>query len=255
MPRNRLDPKTTLRMRYSWFISQNIGSRSEQQDSAEVMTSSDGNFLLAVLADGAGGHRGGRIASKQVIEVARKLFEQHNGRFPEPQEQLRQICCEAHVAINRLSDNPRSAPRSTIAALYIAETAASWIHVGDSRIYRSSTNRIAERSKDHTMAQILFEQGEIMDEEIGRHPDRIKLLRALGGEEMSKPSLGTASVCAGDTFLLCSDGCWETSHARKIEEFFGQAVSQGLLDWLVKDAVSSNGSSSDNVSACAVEFS
>jgi len=240
-------------MRYSWFISQDIGSRSEQQDSSEVMTSNDGNFLLAVLADGAGGHRGGRDASKQVIEVARKLFEERKGQFPEPQEQLRQMCHEAHLAINRLSDNPRSAPRSTIAALYIAGTAACWIHVGDSRIYRSSANRILERTKDHTMAQILFEQGEIRDEEISGHPDRIKLLRALGGEEMCKPSLGKTSVRAGDAFLLCSDGCWETSHPSKIEEFFGQAISQRRIEWLVKQAVSSNGQGGDNVSACAVE--
>ncbi len=105
------------------------------------------------------------------------------------------------------------------------------------------------------MAQILFEQGEIKDEEIGHHPDRIKLLRALGGEEMCKPFLSTSSVRAGDAFLLCSDGCWETSHPHKIEEFFGQAVSQRRLDWLVKEAVSSNGPGSDNVSACVVEVS
>lgn len=105
------------------------------------------------------------------------------------------------------------------------------------------------------MAQILFEQGEIRDEEIGRHPDRIKLLRALGGEEMCKPSLGTASVRAGDAFLLCSDGCWETSHPIKIEELFGQSVSQRRLDYLVKEAVSANGPGSDNVSACVVEVS
>jgi len=255
MPRNRLDPKTPSRMRYSWFISQDIGGRSEQQDSIEVMTASDGKFLLAVLADGAGGHRGGRDASKQVIEVARKLFQERGGHFPEPLEQLRQICREAHVAINRLSDAPKSAPRSTIAALYIAGPAASWIHVGDSRIYHSSGNRVVERSKDHTMAQILFEQGEIRDEEIGRHPDRIKLLRALGGEEICKPSLGMASVRTGDAFLLCSDGCWETSHPRKIEEFFGQSVSQRRIESLVKEAVSLNGPGSDNVSACVVEVS
>jgi len=241
-------------MRSNWFISQATGGRSEQQDSAVVITDGGGTgSLLAVLADGAGGHRGGQAASKTVISEARKIYRQNGGCLPAPQEQLRQLCQQAHDAINRLAPTPRTAPRSTIVALYVNNTEATWIHVGDSRIYRATDNHLVERSKDHTMAQLLLDQGEITDEEVGSHPDRIKLLRALGGEEMCKPSIGTTPVRAGDTFLLCSDGCWEAYHHANIDSFFRQALSQRRVDQLVQEAVLLNGPNSDNVTACAVE--
>ncbi len=238
-----------------WFISQATGGRTEQQDSVAVLEGKNHGTALAILADGAGGHRGGRLASQKVLETGRRLFERAGLKLPDPVAQLTTLCREAHNEINQLSETAKSAPRSTVVALYVEVGTAWWVNVGDSRLYRVREGRVLERTKDHTMAQILFEQGEISDEEIGRHPDRIKLLRALGGEEMCKPSLGTASVRAGDAFLLCSDGCWETSHPSNIEELFGQSVSQRGLDHLVKEAVSSNGPGSDNVSACVVEVS
>lgn len=234
------------------FVSQAVGNRKEQQDSVAVFSGKEDSRSLAVLADGAGGHQGGREASRRVVDIARAIWERSGRRLANPPHEFEALCREAHSAINRLGDSPKAAPRSTLVALYVEGCAAWWANIGDSRLYRVVGGSVAERSKDHTMAQILCDQGEIKDEDISCHPDRVQLLKALGGEEMYKPSLGKAPVSEGDGFLLCSDGFWESTTREQIGNFFKRGASQASLDALVSNAVAANGAKSDNVSVCAV---
>ena len=234
------------------LTSQAVGGRKEQQDAVAVFWGGGARTMLAVLADGAGGHRGGAEASRCVVAVARKLWEKGGRKFANPVDEFHNLCREAHAAINHLGESPKNAPRSTIVAIYIEGRAAWWANIGDSRLYRVLGGSVVERSKDHTMAQILCDQGEIKDEDISCHPDRVQLLKALGGDEMCKPSLGKAPVSEGDGFLLCSDGFWESTTREQIGSFFKRGASQASLDALVGNAVAANGAKSDNVSVCAV---
>lgn len=235
-----------------WFGSQSIGGRKEQQDASLVLIGANAQSLLAVVADGAGGHAGGREAAIQVTEVARRLFHRAGGILGAPHDELTALCRESHDAINGLGANPKSAPRSTVVALYVHGDQAWWAHVGDSRIYRFRKGSLAERSRDHTMAQILLEQGEISDEQVGSHPDRIKLLKALGGEDQPKPSLGSCSIENGDKFLLCTDGFWEGLKTREIEKALNGSVTQRLLDRLVAKSARRSGPRGDNATACTI---
>ncbi len=239
-------------MSVQWFSSQLVGGRKEQQDSSVVLVGSNSESVLAVVADGAGGHQGGREASEKVIEIARGIFHRSGGHLERPLVELEELCRQAHDAINALGSTPKSAPRSTVVALYLTMENAFWMHVGDSRLYRTHRGRIVERTKDHTMAQILLEQGEIQDREVGSHPDRVKLLKALGGEDRAKPSLGSASIGQDDRFLLCTDGFWEQLTSREIEKFMGGRLSSRALDKIVKKAAGRNGSRGDNVTACVL---
>lgn len=235
-----------------WLLSQSTGSREEQQDASVVLVGANSQNILAVVADGAGGHRGGREAAITVTEVSRKLFHEAGGAFGDPEAALAYLCLQSHEAINDLGPDPKTAPRSTVVALYLRDNRAWWAHVGDSRLYRVHKGRIVERTRDHTMAQILLEQGEIGEADVGKHPDRIKLLRALGGEDAPKPAFGNAAVSCGDSFLLCSDGLWENLKPRDIERTLAGRPSQRSLDKLVTKAVNRNGERGDNVTACAV---
>jgi len=235
-----------------WFSSQSIGGRNEQQDSCLVLIGGNAESTLAVVADGAGGHQGGRDASQKVVEVARRIFHSRGGKLDDPEAALEDLCRESHDAINALGPDPKHAPRSTVAALYLCPGKAAWVHVGDSRLYRLRDRRIAEKTRDHTMAQILLDQGEIKDSEVGAHPDRVKLLKALGGEDPVKPSLGSANLAEGDRFLLCSDGFWENLRLREIEKLMKGQLSQRALDLIVAKAAGRNGNRGDNVTACVI---
>jgi serine/threonine protein phosphatase PrpC len=241
-------------MSVQWFSSQLIGGRTEQQDASIVLIGSNSQSALAVVADGAGGHQGGREASQKVVEIARAVFHAAGGKLEKPEAALEELCSKSHDAINALGPDPKHAPRSTVVAVYLCSGKAHWVHVGDSRLYRLHNGRIIERTRDHTMAQILLEQGEIKDSEVGRHPDRVKLLKALGGEDAMKPSLGSAPLAAGDRFLLCSDGFWERLKLSEIEKCMRGRPSQKTLDRIVEKAAGRNGERGDNVTACLIGF-
>lgn len=241
-------------MSVQWLSSQLIGGRAEQQDASIVLIGGNSRSALAVLADGAGGHQGGREAAQKVVEVARTIFHSGGGKLEEPEVALTDLCRKSHDAINALGPDPKHAPRSTVVAVYLCSDKASWAQIGDSRLYRLHNDRIAERTRDHTMAQILLEQGEIKDGEIGTHPDRVKLLKALGGEDLVKPSLGTAVLSQGDRFLLCSDGFWERLRLREVERCMRGQPTQKALDRIVAKAAKRNGDGGDNVTACLIGF-
>ena len=213
---------------------------------------SRGDRLLAVVCDGAGGHRGGSRASKLAVQTACESFEKVEGKFEDPKSALLEICRTAHEEILKLGETPKLAPRSTIAALYLDGQKAHLVHMGDSRIYRLRSGKIIERTRDHTMVQILLEQGEVKEAEMGTHPDQGRLLRALGSDEELRPSYGSAELAENDAFLLCSDGFWERSRPGEIEKLFQAGPTPTRLDSIVGRAIERNGPKGDNVTAVAV---
>ena len=226
------------------------GPRDEQQDAAQFFE--QGGSLLALVCDGAGGHRGGSDASKVAVVTARGVFEKANGFFDDPKTTFEQICVEADQRIRNLGETPKFSPKSTIVMLYLNGKTAHWVHMGDSRLYRVRAGRIQERTRDHSMVQILFEQGEVSEDNMGTHPDQGRLLRALGGGEDCKISYGSAPLSNGDGFLLCSDGFWERTRSIEIEDFFKRKPTAGNLQSMVMEAVRRNGPKGDNATALAV---
>ena len=237
-------------MQFTTITSSEKGPREEQQDAAGVV--SRGERLLAVVCDGAGGHRGGSSASKLAVQTTCEAFEKSRGNFDDPKAALLEICRDAHEAILALGETPKLAPKSTIAALYLDGLKAHTVHVGDSRIYRLRTGKIIERTRDHTMVQILLEQGEVKESEMGAHPDQGRLLRALGSNEELRPTYGSAELAENESFLLCSDGFWERTPQEDMEKLFQGDPTQTRLDELVRRAIERNGPKGDNVTALAV---
>jgi len=71
----------TLTMRFKASVASEKGPREEQQDSAQFFE--QGGSLLALVCDGAGGHRGGSDASKVAVEILGTLgIQQKNGMEP-----------------------------------------------------------------------------------------------------------------------------------------------------------------------------
>lgn len=73
-------------------VAQHIGDRKEQQDRAAVFPHSrHKGMLMAVLADGMGGHSGGAMAAEQVVLKARENFETYAPSVEKPQDLLRSV--------------------------------------------------------------------------------------------------------------------------------------------------------------------
>lgn len=223
------------------------GDRPENQD-AMTTFSSKGCHLL-VVCDGLGGHEGGQVASLAFCAAVAR-----DTAWVTPAAGLEELGSAALRAARsvaaELSQNPATQDAQTTAALaLITPQAVHCAHVGDSRVIGLSPE-FSWRTRDHSVVQMLLDQGEIDESQMGTHPEQGKLLRSIGAGAEPRFTLKTRpSVAPGHAVLLCSDGLWEHT---QIEEYSTLAQSwrlQRALEKAVSRAVKRAHPKSDNVTA------
>lgn len=225
-----------------------IGGRPEQQDRVAVWHSGDGTSCFCVLADGMGGHANGARAAETVLEVARACWDRRNGALSDPRAFLESLCGEAHDRVNALGRENGTTPHSTCVVLYGNRDEVHWISVGDSRLYHFRDGRMVERTRDHSVVQMLAEMGRLPEAGMASHPEQNKVLHSIGGARRPEVRYGHARISRGDAFLLCSDGLWEQvgteEMARRIQRYSLAAAAEALA----RSAAKRGGHEGDNVS-------
>ncbi len=182
------------------------GNRKENEDSALCETVGT-EKIYAVLADGLGGHGGGRTASQLCLQSMSQCGK--SADFP-TQEQVRGWMEQANRSINERRDGPNRM-KTTAVFLCICGNQAIWAHIGDSRLYHYYNGQFVEVTQDHSITQIAVIQGEITRDEMPFHPDRSRLIRCMGSEDFEPSIHAPVTLSPGvHAFLLCSDGVWET---------------------------------------------
>lgn len=181
---------------------QHQGARPYQEDSWTLRTLPDGT-MLAVVADGMGGHAGGAVASKLVVETFVAAVEAGKG--------LAEALSAANDAVKAkaASSSDLTGMGSTLIAVRLKGDELKWISVGDSPLYQVFAGRIDRVNADHSLApqiDALVSRGVITAEEGAAHPGRHTLREAVMGEPMSLIDEGTRRLVDGTTLLLCSDG-------------------------------------------------
>lgn len=219
------------------------GGRHEQQDRWGLFQSHNRQGLLAVVADGMGGHRDGALGAQVVIDTARSfVLNPPPPLQSDPLAALDQLCQQMHEAINRQSETARS----TLVMVWLTSARAYWLNVGDSRLYHFRHGHRIMRTRDHSAVQLLMDLGEIEESQMAAHPAQNRLYRCLGGEGSPKSDRGDFAVQAGDLLALCSDGIWE--HITEIELWTvtqdrGPAAAARLL---AEEAARRGGTTADN---------
>ena len=189
--------------------------RANNEDNLLVDTIAPGLHFMAVI-DGVGGHAGGEIASQSAVDAFAELIR--DGKLktaddPAVRELLLEMAVQrAHISISRRAqDNPALLGMACAATALIATgDDFSFAQVGDTACYHWSPDTGAKQlSIDQTIAQQLYERGQIGEAELETHPDRHVLAQALGVEAIASPlqaAVTTAQWLSGDRLLLCSDG-------------------------------------------------
>ena len=97
---------------------------------------------------------------------------------------------------------------TTIVLLVVQEDKVYIGHVGDSRIYLMTDDRLYRLTADHSYVQKLIEKNIISDDEAETHPRKSELLQALGIRENVEPEVAQDHILLknGDKILMCSDG-------------------------------------------------
>ena len=200
-----------------------IGGREYNQDCVMV-SQKNGKFCIAV-ADGLGSYNGSEIASRLAVEY---LVEWFNANCDKDdlfvKSSVSSALLRAHNRIVEQKERDRSIMSSctTIAFVVSDGTTSVMAHIGDTRIYELKNGKILYRSKDHSLAQIAVERGEISPDEISTHRDQNKLLRVLGSDYFTDADVSTDffPLSCGDGFVVCTDGLWEFVTDKEIEETF-----------------------------------
>lgn len=202
----------------------NIGGRGCNEDSVSgTLWGEDG--LCLVVADGLGGHGGGDLASQAVC---RTVCSNWNGAAEE--ETLRTLFTMAHGNVRTLQ-TPQRAMKSTAVALAIRGKTAAWAHVGDTRLYHFHEGHLVFQTTDHSASQLAVMLDQITPDAIRFHPDRNRVLRALGQPGDIQVDTGSGVLDPGHhAFLLCSDGFWEYVLEAEMEADLN--YSETVEDWL-----------------------
>ena len=159
---------------------------------------------LWVVADGMGGHEGGRFASQAIVEALAAA------ELPDGFEAAADALSAAvHAANQRVYATARDAGRmmgSTVVALLLRgdEFAVFW--AGDSRAYLLRDDRLIQLTRDHSQVQDMLDRGLMSEADAADHPMRHVLTRAVGVQPTLEIDAIRDVVNKGDVFLLCSDG-------------------------------------------------
>lgn len=227
-------------IKYTAYGNSHIGKvRTENQDDYLL----DNENHVFVVADGMGGHPGGRLCAEEMIRfvvsspfVKTKCDELFLSRHHA--EDLAMLMGDAmrlkHCAMRfRIGDEAGRHPGSTLTACKFLGSFVALAHVGDSRLYRLRGKTIEQLSEDHSSNGMLQS--------------------AMGGVGIDKFRVQTAAFSAapGDGFLLCSDGLTSELGDQEILKTWSLAKGNVLFfcNQLISEALRRNGS--DNITCVA----
>jgi len=195
--------------------------------------------VVAAIADGIGGAKGGRVAA----ETAVRGFLDGFCDLPETMEVRRAAATVISSLNGWINSQGRRDPElagmgCTFTALVLRGRVAHVLHVGDTRAYRLRGDRLACLTIDH-----------VREDGTGRSNI---LNRALGVETEVRLDYAAQPVALHDRFLLCSDGVYGTLTPDAIAEILrGRSASDDSARALVAAALDAG--STDNGTALVLD--
>jgi serine/threonine protein phosphatase PrpC len=198
-----------------------------------------------------GGHEGGQIASRTVIDFLdcapdlsseAAFVDSIRARLDAANRQIGAIS-QQHFAGRVIG--------STVTVLIAYECKAVCLWVGDSRFYLFRDGRLRQVNRDHTAIADLVEQDLLSTEEIDRHRLRNVITRAIGARDELEVDYRDEEIRSGDVLLLCTDGLNKVVSDKEIAGTLSGGTSERMAEELMCMALARN--VPDNVTVCVVQ--
>ncbi len=235
-------------IRWSSTSESNIGTVRKINEDAVLSKPEIG---LWVVADGMGGHEAGNIASKMVVDTLATLEKSaHLNDFVDNIENAILDVNQRLLEYAELMLEGRIIG-STFVCLLIHGQVGVCLWAGDSRLYLFRRDELSQISRDHSEISELLQQGAITEEEAATHPDSNVITRAVGTNNELYVDIEIFSVQLGDTFLLCSDGLYNSVDKETLLKFVTMKDQKDTVDGLIENALQNK--ASDNVSVIVVK--
>jgi len=190
--------------------------REQNEDSILMSEFEHSDVVLLQVADGVGGHEGGEVASNLTVEfmqasVAKAVLLANSGAGYVPdwlEKTLRQAISDSNLQLieqqgTRLELNNMA---TTIVAILIHKNEIAVGHLGDSRCYQFSDQKLHQLTEDHTALQKLLNEGKINQQEYETMPMHHIISQAIGLSRSPEIEVEKLTLNRPDCYLLCSDG-------------------------------------------------
>lgn len=184
--------------------------REVNEDSVAVLKRPDG-LMLAIVADGMGGHNAGDVASKMTVDQLSHYFLEDEAAAFLTRDSKKAWLSERVQTINRrvfdyaLANPECKGMGTTLIAALLEDKEGILCHIGDSRAY-TIKDKIEQITRDHSYVNVLVDSGEISQEEAEDHPKKNWIVRALGTEAEIEREMIHFSFETQSYLLICSDG-------------------------------------------------
>ncbi|MCL1912968.1 MAG: Stp1/IreP family PP2C-type Ser/Thr phosphatase [Eubacteriaceae bacterium] len=216
-----------------------------------------GRFCAMAIADGMGGHNAGEVASKIAVDEIESYFLANpsiKGSLFDISTDIEKLIQTINTKIHEKSiDIIEQQGMGTTLILCVAENnIANIYHIGDCRAYFYNGQFLRQITKDHSLVQLLIDQGQLTKREAENHPRKNVITRALGTDEEVDVDIYTVVLSAGEKIMLCSDGLSNMVDTTTIQKVLSSMGALEAIDELV-DLANANGGL-DNITVTIQEM-
>ncbi|MEN6420014.1 MAG: protein phosphatase 2C domain-containing protein [Clostridiaceae bacterium] len=255
-------------------------TRTSNQD--EVIICPELGFFA--VSDGMGGLKDGGKTSYMIREVLPGMIEQAKHQLEEqlikqtnpspvpPEEVVMTLTDEEFMeaaqklltnSVLVLSDSIYESGNeghaieygATLSGVWLMQRQAIFVNIGDSRGYilKRGEKAISQVTKDHNIAALLVESGDLTKEQAKHHHTSSRITRFMGMPHPAAVDTFLIAVEPGDTLLFCSDGLHGMLEDEQIftilnREEDPQAACRALID------AANEAGGKDNISAVCVRI-
>lgn len=202
---------------------------------------------LWAVADGAGGHGAGDVASAAVAQALKDLPTGLSAGEVVAQVRLRMAAVHVELQQRTSPGRHQLTPVTTLVVLLARDEHFACLWAGDSRAYLMRDGALCQLTEDHSLLQELVKTEVLTAQEAENHPQANVITRAVGGPEELVLDKVAGKLLPGDRLLLCTDGLFKALPEARIEELLRAG---GGPDELL--ACSLDAGAKDNVTALVV---
>jgi len=203
---------------------------------------------LFAVADGAGGHGAGDVASQAVAAALEAIPPGLSAAEVLAQARLRIAAAHADLQTQAAAAGEGRIIATTVVLLLVRGEHFACLWAGDSRAYLLRAGRLSRVTRDHSLVQELVDAGTLTEAEAEAHPQANVILRAVGGIGELLLDKVSGRLLTGDRVLLCSDGLFKAVAEDAIAAVL---AGGGDADALIHAALVER--ARDNVSALIVD--
>lgn len=237
-----MNTESTTGLKLAYGFASEPGRRAENQDFVAALLPNEPELSLRgaafVVADGVGGHKGGRVAAELTVGS----FLEGYYSLPDTLG-IETLAARSLAAVNSWihtqgrQDPLLSGMATTFTAAIIRGRMLHIVHVGDSRVYRLHAGHCEILTEDHTLKQ----------------PDLQHVLyRAIGMEQHVRADHRAMEIQETDRLLLCTDGVYGVLRTETLRSLLASgAEPQVLAERIVATAIQQG--SQDNLTALVID--